>query len=498
MIPVRIEDVLPQDDLEYFLSSSHWIDALTPPFERHFDELAVKLRVLLNPDLRTDPAASVPTNPTSPPPRASSSKSASEPTNPQTPPPRAAPLTIVVPKQRAVAFLASVWAVALHVRRKLIDKTVSSLPDLFSRVKSEIWPAGSAATNQGYSNPNPAESPPSELRTGRERRGRRILRWLICVTFGGPIVLQFLVLCYLAVTDILQSGADAFIFQRSNLIITIAYPVLSLASILVVFFSLRRRPWAIMIGATATLILPLAYFAIFACIIAAEFGSPFSDIVLSSAIMIPLVAGFCCIPLYAFAVLVVMEHEPETSWFRSLWRPLVSRRPRWLKWFRVAFVAATCLVGLEVATHATVAEIRCRTPINPDEEKFMGGSWKVVENTEQPTSGWFSHFRGDLGIVWTFSRDHRLKDGHVDDGSSQFRESGGWLADNPKVVRWSASLDPNSSKTKLILAELAKGTLLDTYLVEELEKDSIRLISVDKPKSTIRLQRIGRVPFRRE
>jgi hypothetical protein len=47
IVPVRIEDVLPQGDLEYFLSSSHWMDAISAPVERHFDELAQQLRALL-------------------------------------------------------------------------------------------------------------------------------------------------------------------------------------------------------------------------------------------------------------------------------------------------------------------------------------------------------------------------------------------------------------------------------------------------------------------
>lgn len=47
VVPVRIEDVLPQGDLEYFLSSSHWMDAISPPVERHFGVLAQQLHALL-------------------------------------------------------------------------------------------------------------------------------------------------------------------------------------------------------------------------------------------------------------------------------------------------------------------------------------------------------------------------------------------------------------------------------------------------------------------
>ena len=35
IVPVRIEDVLPQGDLEYFLSSSHWMDAISAVSSPH-------------------------------------------------------------------------------------------------------------------------------------------------------------------------------------------------------------------------------------------------------------------------------------------------------------------------------------------------------------------------------------------------------------------------------------------------------------------------------
>ena len=45
--PVRVEDVLPAGDLEFFLSSAHWMDAIKPPFETHLNELAQKVKDLL-------------------------------------------------------------------------------------------------------------------------------------------------------------------------------------------------------------------------------------------------------------------------------------------------------------------------------------------------------------------------------------------------------------------------------------------------------------------
>src|SRR3954470_8780828 len=48
VIPVRIEDVPMSKSLEYFVSTPHWLDALTPPLERYMVQLADTLRVLLD------------------------------------------------------------------------------------------------------------------------------------------------------------------------------------------------------------------------------------------------------------------------------------------------------------------------------------------------------------------------------------------------------------------------------------------------------------------
>ena len=40
VVPFRIEDVAPAGSLEYFMSVPHWLDAMTPPLDRHLDELA--------------------------------------------------------------------------------------------------------------------------------------------------------------------------------------------------------------------------------------------------------------------------------------------------------------------------------------------------------------------------------------------------------------------------------------------------------------------------
>lgn len=50
IMPFRIEDVMPGKALDYFIGNVHWLDALTPPLERHLDRLAQDVRTLLSRD----------------------------------------------------------------------------------------------------------------------------------------------------------------------------------------------------------------------------------------------------------------------------------------------------------------------------------------------------------------------------------------------------------------------------------------------------------------
>jgi hypothetical protein len=40
IIPFRVEDVMPSKDMEFFISSCHWLDAMSPPMEAHLAQLA--------------------------------------------------------------------------------------------------------------------------------------------------------------------------------------------------------------------------------------------------------------------------------------------------------------------------------------------------------------------------------------------------------------------------------------------------------------------------
>jgi len=57
LVPVRIEDVVPTESLAYFMSTVHWLDAMTPPLEGHLNRLADSLKALLQ--VGTQPAGAM-------------------------------------------------------------------------------------------------------------------------------------------------------------------------------------------------------------------------------------------------------------------------------------------------------------------------------------------------------------------------------------------------------------------------------------------------------
>jgi len=60
ILPFRVENVIPDESLEYFIGNVHWLDALTPPIEAHFRSLARTIKILLTPVWTRDrPAAPV-------------------------------------------------------------------------------------------------------------------------------------------------------------------------------------------------------------------------------------------------------------------------------------------------------------------------------------------------------------------------------------------------------------------------------------------------------
>ncbi|HEX8639666.1 MAG TPA: TIR domain-containing protein [Allosphingosinicella sp.] len=61
ILPFRVEEVTPAPALEYFISGSHWLDAIEPPLERHLDYLSDTVARSLAPEQRRpSPARSGP------------------------------------------------------------------------------------------------------------------------------------------------------------------------------------------------------------------------------------------------------------------------------------------------------------------------------------------------------------------------------------------------------------------------------------------------------
>jgi hypothetical protein len=69
IIPVRIDDITPTKALAYFMGSVHWLDALTPPLEKHLETLAATVKTLLQrgkqevDDVTPDAAKPLPASP---------------------------------------------------------------------------------------------------------------------------------------------------------------------------------------------------------------------------------------------------------------------------------------------------------------------------------------------------------------------------------------------------------------------------------------------------
>ena len=47
IIPFRLDEIAPNQSLEFFISSPHWMDAFTPPLEAHIQKLASNIALLL-------------------------------------------------------------------------------------------------------------------------------------------------------------------------------------------------------------------------------------------------------------------------------------------------------------------------------------------------------------------------------------------------------------------------------------------------------------------
>ncbi len=104
IIPFRIENVTPTGSLDYYIKSVHWLDAMTPPMERHIDSLAANVRRMVpgpTPGPRPSPA------PPPAAPRAAGAAPASAPVAAQSAAPRPKPKKTVNPL--LIGFLIAIF-----------------------------------------------------------------------------------------------------------------------------------------------------------------------------------------------------------------------------------------------------------------------------------------------------------------------------------------------------------------------------------------------------
>ena len=59
VMPIRVEDVRPEGAMEFALGNRHWLDAFTPPIERHLELIARSVKALLNPEVESAPGPRV-------------------------------------------------------------------------------------------------------------------------------------------------------------------------------------------------------------------------------------------------------------------------------------------------------------------------------------------------------------------------------------------------------------------------------------------------------
>ena len=114
IVQFRIDAVVPSDDLEYYLSGPHWLDAVTPPLENHLDQLKSSMKALLSLP-RAGGIDSPP--PVSPPP--SVAQSVSAPSIPPLPP-ATPPSDVWKRVALVIAALGVLWIVALVIAFTLL------------------------------------------------------------------------------------------------------------------------------------------------------------------------------------------------------------------------------------------------------------------------------------------------------------------------------------------------------------------------------------------
>jgi hypothetical protein len=165
IVQFRIDAVVPSDDLEYYLSGPHWLDAVTPPLDAHLEQLKSSMKALLSlpratePDTPTAPAPAIAPVSRPPPPAPSISPPVFA---PQPPAPPSSNLWKIV--ALGVAVIAALGCVAFVVIFALLQpKPPTTTTPLPTVAANSSTPAVMKPTANVEASPSPRASvaPPS-------------------------------------------------------------------------------------------------------------------------------------------------------------------------------------------------------------------------------------------------------------------------------------------------------------------------------------------------
>lgn len=167
IVQFRIDAVVPSDDLEYYLSGPHWLDAVTPPLDAHLEQLKSSMKALL-----ALPRAAEPDTPPAPAPAIAPISQPPAPAQ-NIPPLAAAPPAVASPSSNlwkfvalGVAVVAALGCVAFVVIFALLQPkpaTTTAPPPSSTLASTSPTPAVLKPTANVESSPSPRLSvaPPS-------------------------------------------------------------------------------------------------------------------------------------------------------------------------------------------------------------------------------------------------------------------------------------------------------------------------------------------------
>ena len=155
VMPIRIDDVRPEGSMEFFLSSTHWMDALTPPDERHLEMIAQSVKTLLR-----QQAESVATLMQAEPPPDASKRSLSTGDKPRL-------LHAALPIGIAASLLAVLAVIFITIQSRNTASKIAQADDKGVKVKADVAVPNHAPATDVVAKPSasPTEMRKEKLRT---------------------------------------------------------------------------------------------------------------------------------------------------------------------------------------------------------------------------------------------------------------------------------------------------------------------------------------------